>query len=538
MIYNRSKLLDYSSLIIFTGSVFLASGKFVNETNSPKFYFVVIALLVATLITAIQRKQINQSVLLNKTTFWGINIICFLQACYGLLQFVDWLPPNHPKFAITGSFDNPAGFAVVLAMGFPIGLNLFLKAKKIERYLVVTGLVVIALAIFISGSRTGILAILISSFVFLLLQTNIIDKFKELRHYKLFTILGLTFILTGSFALYHQKKDSANGRLLIWKVSSEMIKDKPILGHGYGAFQANYMDYQAEYFKNNPNSKFAQLADNVKHPFNEFIKVAVEFGIVGSIVVLSLFLFVLWKIIKSHNENRGLVLSGLVSFFVLACFSYPLQYIVVWLMHAFYLALILPFKEIRIRNTPVSIIARGIVVITCSVLLFGIYQHVHAEIRWKTIAVCSLRGNTEEMLPEYEKLYSTLLMQNPYFLYNYGAELNFVEMFDRSIDILTKCQRHFNDYDLQMLLADNYHKKGEIEKAIQIYEHASNMVPCRFLPLYNLFEVYKGTSPTDMAKKFAIEIINKEVKIPSNSVSFIKSEASNYLNTVHNNSNE
>lgn len=33
-------------IAIFTGSVFLTSGKFVNETNAPRFYFVVLSLLI------------------------------------------------------------------------------------------------------------------------------------------------------------------------------------------------------------------------------------------------------------------------------------------------------------------------------------------------------------------------------------------------------------------------------------------------------------------------------------------------------------
>jgi tetratricopeptide (TPR) repeat protein len=442
---------------------------------------------------------------------------------------MDWVPSNDSKFVITGSFDNPAGFAMVLAMGFPVSLFLHAEAKKIEKYLTTVILMVIAIGIFLSGSRTGMLAIIISSVVLLLFKTNIMSKFQQLRNYKLLTFLIMICFVTSVAVLYHQKKDSANGRLLIWKVSSEMIKDKPVFGHGFRMFQAKYMDYQAEYFKNNPDSKYAQLADNVKHPFNEFIKVAVEFGIVSLIVVLSLFLFVLRQIIKSENENRGLVFSGLASFMVLACFSYPLQYIAIWLMLAFYLALISPSKEIRIRNTPVSIIARIAVFIICVFSLFHVYQQIRTEIKWKTIAVNSLRGHTEEMLPEYEKLYSTLLKRNPFFLYNYGAEMNFAGKFDESIDILTKCQQRFNDYDLQILLADNYYKKGETEKAIEIYLYASFMIPCRFLPIYQLFEIYRNAGQKDMAVKYANEIVNKKVKIPSLTVNSIKSEAKEYI---------
>ena len=519
--------------IFFTGSVFITSGKFVNVTNTPKFYFVVATLLLAVTIIAVSQDKIKPDAFRRKTTLWGINIICFLQANYGLLQFVDLLQTNHPKFAITGSFDNPAGFAAVLAMGFPIGLSLMLKTKKVEKYLITVILMVVAIAIFLSGSRSGVLAILVSTVPFLLIETEVIRKLRQLRYYKLLSVLVLGLLVSGAFMLYSQKKGSANGRLLIWKVSTGMIKDKPVFGHGYGAFKAKYMDYQAEYFKNNPGSKYAQLADNVKHPFNEFIKVAVEFGIVGLIVALSLLLFVLWKIIKPGNENRGLIFSGLVSFLVFACFSYPLQYIPVWLLLAFYLTLILTSKEIRIKNTPVSIVARTAVAAIAVFFLFHVRQQIQAEIKWKTIAVNSLRGDTGAMLPEYEKLYSTSLKRNPFFLYNYGAELNVANRFGQSTEILNECKKRFNDYDLQMLLADNYHKKGEHEKAIQMYEHATNMVPCRFLPLYKLFGIYKEANQKDMTEKSAVEIINKQVKIPSSSVSFIKSEASNYLNTLH-----
>lgn len=530
----KLRLLKHKSFellmpLIFAGSIFITSSKFVNAINSPKYYYVVATLLVATAITAIRKKKIDFKDLSSKAILWGISIICFLQANYGLIQFVNVLPSNHSKFAVTGSFDNPAGFSAVLAMVFPINLFLLIKAKKIEKYLTTLILIVVAIAVFFSMSRTGVLAIIISSVIFLLLDRSIVSKFRQLRNYKLLTFLIMICFVACVFVLYHQKKESANGRLLIWKVSFEMIKNKPVFGHGFGMFQAKYMDYQAEYFKNNLDSKYAQLADNVKHPFNEFIKIAVEFGVVGLIVVLSLFLFVLWRIIKSDNNNKGLVFSGLVSFLVFACFSYPLQYIAVWLLLAFYLSALLPLKEIQTRNTAITIFASSAIFIFCLFSLFHLYKHIRAEIEWKTVAVNSLKGNTEEMLPEYEKLYSTSLKQNPYFLYNYGAELNFVEKFDKSIDILTKCQRHFNDYDLQMLLADNYHKKGETEKAIEIYRHASFMIPCRFLPIYQLFEIYRNAGRKAIAAEYANEIVNKKVKISSLTVNSIKSEAEKYL---------
>lgn len=62
------------------------------------------------------------------------------------------------------------------------------------------------------------------------------------------------------------EKDSADGRLLIWRCSVSMVKDAPWLGHGIGSFEARYMDYQADYFRQYGLNRYSMLADNVKHP--------------------------------------------------------------------------------------------------------------------------------------------------------------------------------------------------------------------------------------------------------------------------------
>lgn len=291
---KERRLYKLFILSISTGSVFLTSGKFVNATNTPKFFFVVVLLLVGIIILAISKRGFNLgSITKDKILLWGIYSVLVIQAFYGICQFVGWLPSHHSKFAITGSFDNPAGFAALLSIGFPIGLFLLIKSKNRIRYLVVAGLMVIATSVFFSGSRAGMLALFVSSLVFILLQTNTIAKIKQFRYYKLFAVLSASIIIVAASLFYQQKKDSANGRLLIWQVSGTMIKDKPLFGHGYGAFKAKYMDYQANYFKNNPESRYKLLADNVKHPFNEFIKIAVEFGLLGLTVFLSVILFVI-----------------------------------------------------------------------------------------------------------------------------------------------------------------------------------------------------------------------------------------------------
>jgi O-antigen ligase len=127
----------------------------------------------------------------------------------------------------------------------------------------------------------------------------------------------------------------------------------------------------------------------VKHPFNEFLKIAVEFGVIGLIVMLSIILFIVWRIIKSQDEKRSVTLGGLVSLFVFACFSYPLQYVATWLFILVYLSVLLPSKQIEIRNTAISIIIRSFIVIVCMFSIFKMLirdnaTNIKNAILWET----------------------------------------------------------------------------------------------------------------------------------------------------------
>ncbi|WP_159517828.1 O-antigen ligase family protein [Sunxiuqinia indica] len=514
---------------IFTGSVFLTSGKFVNTTNSPKFYFSILALLAAVILFAGVGRQLKLNSLNSQFTLELVYAVCLLQVIYGLVQFVGWVPSNHSYFALTGSFDNPAGFAAVLTAGFPLGLYIVSKLQRWKRYGIIVCQLLTLFAVILARSRAGILAIVFSLIVFAVTSRG--EGWLNwifLRKWILFPVVIV--ILGGAFLLYQQKKESADGRLLIWQVSWQMIKDKPLLGHGYGSFQAKYMDYQAAYFKEHPNSELAMLADNVKHPFNEFLKVVVEFGIAGLLLVLAFFVGILYTGIKMNVDSNALAFSGLSGLFVLACFSYPFQYPSSWLTLAFYLSLLLPEKKIMIGYSKVNVGLRGVLAIVSVLGIVYVFLQVQAEMKWKEIALKSLNGETEEMLPEYEKLYrNSPLMEDPFFLYNYGAELNYAGQYARSTAILVECKRKFNDYDLQMLLADNLEQTGETELAIQQFDRAANMIPCRFLPLYRIYLCHRKSGNLSKALKYASLIVAKQVKVNSPSVKLIKKEAREFL---------
>jgi tetratricopeptide (TPR) repeat protein len=78
--------------------------------------------------------------------------------------------------------------------------------------------------------------------------------------------------------------------------------------------------------------------------------------------------------------------------------------------------------------------------------------------------------------------------------------------------------------DVQMLLAYNYKELKRAEEAELHFQLASRMCPNRFMPMYQLVLLYNETGRHEDAVSLARQIIDKDVKIPSSTVTAIKHE--------------
>jgi O-antigen ligase len=110
-----------------------------------------------------------------------------------------------------------------------------------------------------------------------------------------------------------------------------MIKEKPVFGYGLDGFRKNYMFHQAKFLEQNPGSPFAQLASDTAFPFNELIKIGVEQGITGLLIILFLLRFVFIAKSKtestqqriSHHASLSILKTILIAILVFGLFSYP-----------------------------------------------------------------------------------------------------------------------------------------------------------------------------------------------------------------------
>ena len=303
-----------------------------------------------------------------------------------------------------------------------------------------------------------------------------------------------------------------------------MIADKPLLGHGAGGFQREYMLYQADYFRTHPASSYAMRADIVKHPFNEFVLLLVEHGLVGGLL-FGLFVYLLIrKYRKNKNQETFYTMLCLTGIAVFACFSYPLGYPFVRLMAVFCTATIMhqETKTWKIPKGLFSVVKPVALVMTIGLLVFT-GKMFYDEYSWNAIAKRSLAGETKEVMPDYALQYKTM-NRNGLFLYNYGAELNYINKWDKSVVLLTECANFYNDIDLQLLLADNYTQLKQYPKAERCFLLAHQMIPNRFIPLYRLALLYKEEGKIREARMIADIIVKKQVKVESIDVFTIKEE--------------
>lgn len=513
--------------IVCVGTLFASSFRFVDSQITPKWFVMIGGVLllgsyyiVQLLLKFEEKKRNNEAI---KNIAFGILVFATLtQALYGIFQYFNVLPST-ANFRVTGSFDNPAGFAASLCAGFPFSFYFVFTKERWGKYFAATIIFIIALAVVLSGSRTGVISLLIVLFAALIYKFPIHIKSKFL------VLLILFFSITS--CLYFLKKDSANGRLLIWLCTSEMIKEKTTIIPDPGRFKANYMDYQAIYFEKYPASIFASLADNVNRPFNEYLRLLSDYGLAGFIIFFAAIWFI-WKSFKRCNNDLLARISiwCLLSIAVFSFFSYPLTYPFVWVTGILSVLVIVRQANYTVKVSAIMYKRLNILLIPLVISMYILtYQWITSEMYWCKVARKSLVGETVEMLPLYKQLHQ-VLSNNELFLYNYAAELNAVEHYNESLSVARECERLWADYDLQMLIADNLQKSKQYTEAVQHYKKAAAMCPVKFMPLYKLLKLYETTGENAQAIQIAKVIEDKPIKVVSPTVRRIKQEAKQISN--------
>ena len=437
-------------------------------------------------------------------------------AVWGVVQFVLAFIHHQPLHtAVVGNFDNPAGFALTLSLALPAAVSLLVSPglSGLQKHCIYIASGIILLALILSASRTGWLSALCTG-----IYTYYLCCKKSRRWTGLFLIATiLLFVL-----FYFIKQDSADGRSYIALCTWQQIADAPLWGHGRYGFTSGYMVCQADYLTTHPDSRFAWLADNVRHPFNEWLYLTVRYGIAGLIVLTSVLLSVIPAIKRELSAKHFLSIGLLVALFPFTWLSYPMQYPLAWVMLALAVGTLARNTK-SVCRIHYRWVAPLLALLAACTVTPRLYCTLRTEMEWYDVATRSLSGQTRYVMPRYEELYRDM-KHSPHFLYNYAAELNYIGEYQRSQQVLDECMQRMDDYDTRLLAASNHEQMGNYGLAEEHYCQASAMCPVRFVSLYRLAKLYGTMGRYDEQRDMARRIMDKAVKVPSRRITEIQNE--------------
>lgn len=424
----------------------------------------------------------------------------------------------HPLFDATGSFGNPGQTGGFLSVCFILSVGLAKMRRGRIRILILCVCLTVGEALLLTDSRAGVLAALIGiTVVFLPEMRRLWQRYKT----PVAITLSAVCILFG-ILLYGYRTASADARLLIWRVSADMIADKSFTGHGIGSFNKEYMLYQADYFGKHPDSWFAAVADNAAYPYNEFIHAAIELGAIGLFLLCAVFAAALLS--KSGNDVGRLNKVGLVGLIVFSCFSYPSAVFPLFFLFPLLLAASTDGKRvIRLpKGLRIGLMVGLFLVCLIAVKEWKFYRQASAEVG--QMGAEDHSGSSRFVNTHFEKLVNNLMFN--------AAYIEFVFLRDRE---------HFPDERIHSLLpscetycdiGNYYFERNQFDQAERYYWTASRMIPTRLRPNYLLWKLYVQTGMTDLAWQTAKKILSQPLKIDTSFTLRSKAEVREWMNKL------
>ena len=424
---------------------------------------------------------------------WVLILAGMVEALWGLGQVYGYLPVKHAMFPLTGSFYNPGPYGGFLAMTFPVCLCEVLShyrncRKGLAYWTSLMGLVLIGIMLPATMSRTAWVAAAISSVYVCgcVYPTGMKALGKRLslkcKHCKVVVLLLLLALGTAGYLM---KKDSADGRLLMWKVASQAVMEHLWTGVGWEQVPGAYGDAQEKYFASgNYTETEARVAGSPEYVFNEYLQVAMAWGVPAlcGILMVVIVLFCL-----GHGERQYGACGGLLSLGVFAFSSYPFQFME--FIVTFIGLLVVCLMAVRRTWVQVGALALG----------FGISLYI------------------SENRPE----------RNAQQMFERAHALHRAGEWQASMDLLKETMKISSDAMILNIIGKNYQGLGKYKEAEDWFIRSTHRLPKRIYPYYLLVKLYAehpNVFSKEKLEQAARMVMEKEPKVESTAIREMREE--------------
>jgi O-antigen ligase len=462
---------------------------------------------------SIKNKLLDRNDITGIFYFFAIieSVICILQAL-GVLKTANGF------FTVTGAFENPNITAIFLMACLPFGLFSIVRKYRISG---IASIAILLISIILLQCRTAYAGVVLSFFVFICQNEKVKSVLK--KHKIIFAGIVLIVLLSGIF-LYNLKKESSDGRLFIWKISTKMIMEKPVFGFGYGLFERNYNLAQAVYFQSGKGTETErQNAGHVNMAYNEYIEQTIEGGIVGLIFYCA---FLIFSIYSSLKRKDGEAFAVILTVFAASLFNFVIQCLPLCLLLFCYCASLNNSKMVKISRIYIVVIA-----FLSLVFLINQSKVMFAQIELKralTLVNNGKKARALNILTKKERSAGT----SEVFLRNYGKILMLNKNYGKAKVILEKSSVCSSNPDIYYALSDCYAQIRDFSKAEESLQIITKMIPSNLKSRYRLMCLYLSLNKRKEAKCIARKIIDMQPKIKTNEGEFYKKEAMHVLLTT------
>ena len=458
---------------------------------------------------------------------WLLILAGVIETVWGLCQVYGYTASNHSLYALTGSFYNPGPYSGFLAMCFPVCLHEWLKRGKNVGGYIALGVLLLMLCVLPAGmSRSAWLAVGIASAYigWMHYKKKIMAGIRKHKALTVGAFIALSFAFGGAYLL---KKDSADGRLLIWKVAVQAIGEKPLTGYGWDYVAGAYGEAQEKYFsKGEYTEQEEHVAGSPEYVFNEYLQAAMAWGV----PVLCVILLLVIAAMAGHQLSGNYGLFGaMLSLAVFSFSSYPFQFplfvaalgllVLVGLMgwlHVFPVCALFP------------------VVLCWAVSVYGGYAYfTHVQERetvknqWQRVRMFYHSGAYTEAVETYKPFYEEMKW-NARYLFELGHACHKAGKHEESNRYLKEALKVSADPMILNIMGKNCQAEKLYIEAEHYLLRSVGRLPGRIYPYYLLFKLYDEMPEGKYAKGrkewAARMVLEKEPKVQSTAIREMREE--------------
>lgn len=488
-----------------------------------RVYYIISSLMLSWALT----KLLRHGVLQFRTIGNGLLLIAIVHLAFMAVQVTGIAEPLSAYFQVTGSNENPNITAMYLAGCLPLLLHRVSKQGN-GRAIYMSLLLITLAAIMAIRCRTAYIGIATMGATWCVCTSQIRDRFTALANKQKACAISIAIVLLASCGsmLYLAKKNSADGRMLVWKLSAQMIAERP-QGYGYGLFERNYNLRQAEYFAaGEATAEHCHNASFVAMAYNDYLEQGTEGGGIGLLFYLSFYALLTYTASKSHDRQGLAVILGMA---VMASVNFMYCTIQPWLLLICYSSRVAATEEtsshrrndtaerifpILMAGTVCLMAYRGFSMTTGQIYLKRYYEKIKAgQPADSTVLKALYPGiGTSEL---YWRTTAQAMMTDRHY--------------DEAAECLTEARKYTSAPALFFKQAVCYIKTGQADKAVECLNIVSHILPQNLRSRAWLMEIYDKNNLHEKAVEMAKEITNMPVKVKSKEALHMKRKAEEYI---------